>query len=418
MNLLVLGITAVAWALGVFPGPIGALWPVGGVIVIFFLSDWGGASRWCQQLCLALSGTLFALSLADVGVRVAGIHRWNYRPEEVLLERSRQWRSSYRFRPGQQLEMSSWGDLSNLACDPEAREARKVAFQTDSLGFRNSASGEPYDTILLGDSFTYGSGTTQSETWSEELRRAGVASYNMGMPGSPVQAVANFIHTRPKLPTASIKDVVYILFEGNDFDWELALDPLSPLVSLSSVERWSQEIAQLQANSPIRRMARVVWGGCPTADSVFRRRLSPGGELLFYRPYDKATRMTTAELSGSPGWTVAASAIRMLSEVINKEPGVRLRLILVPTKEHVYLYPNTPAAAAPLLSRLAEELSVPFTDATDTFLAEARQLLQSRGDLLWWRDDTHWNPNGHQVMTKLLISQLGARHPGAIFKAQ
>lgn len=53
----------------------------------------------------------------------------------------------------------------------------------DAWGFRNGAVPERADVVAVGDSFTYGSGTSRGDAWPGQLARIlGTSVYNLGMP--------------------------------------------------------------------------------------------------------------------------------------------------------------------------------------------------------------------------------------------
>lgn len=82
----------------------------------------------------------------------------------------------------------SSGDLANLANLPDLRQFREEVFSTDAAGYRNPReTPKPFTGILLvGDSFTAGSGVSDELTLSEQLIRAsGLGVYNGGETSDP-----------------------------------------------------------------------------------------------------------------------------------------------------------------------------------------------------------------------------------------
>src|ERR1051325_9771702 len=75
------------------------------------------------------------------------------------------------------------GDLTTLLGDYRYAEPREVTVITDAYGFRN---GDPprVDYITLGDSYTFGSGVSQNESWAALLGQlTDQPVYNLGMGG-------------------------------------------------------------------------------------------------------------------------------------------------------------------------------------------------------------------------------------------
>jgi len=86
----------------------------------------------------------------------------------------------------------------------------------DKNGFRNQTVLEKYDVVVLGDSFTEGSGISDDQTWPVLFaKKNNCNAYNLGMSaGSPL----TYLETLKKFGLAlSPKSVICMLYEGNDF---------------------------------------------------------------------------------------------------------------------------------------------------------------------------------------------------------
>ena len=81
----------------------------------------------------------------------------------------------------------AYGDLAAMKGEKEWREIREVVFQTDHPGFRNGKIHEPIDLIVLGDSFTAGTGTSQDEIFSQVLE----SSYGRSVRRSGASTIAH-----------------------------------------------------------------------------------------------------------------------------------------------------------------------------------------------------------------------------------
>ena len=97
-----------------------------------------------------------------------------------------------------------FGDL--VAIDGRTRaaiaEPRLVKYHTDSLGFRNDADYAGQQVLLVGDSIVAGSGSTQADILSDQLKRDyGIDAYNLAFPGelhSYVRYVQGFFQDPPE----------------------------------------------------------------------------------------------------------------------------------------------------------------------------------------------------------------------------
>ena len=45
-------------------------------------------------------------------------------------------------------------------------------------------------------------------------------------------------------------------------------------------------------------------------------------------------------------------------------------------------------------------------DTKAFLIGEARQLYDSTGGLLWWRDDTHFNEPGHKAVASFIVGEV------------
>ena len=87
---------------------------------------------------------------------------------------------------------------------------------TDKRGFRNKTRFEKYDIVMLGDSFTEGSGVSDAQSWPFLIaQETGHSVYNLGMSGgNPV----TYLETLKKFGIElAPKTVICMLYEGNDF---------------------------------------------------------------------------------------------------------------------------------------------------------------------------------------------------------
>ncbi len=95
-------------------------------------------------------------------------------------------------------------------------------YKSDEHGFNNPPglyNKEELDVVLLGDSFVHGCFVEQSETISEQLRKEGYKSLNLGFGGDgPLLELATL---KEYAETLKPKTVLWFYFEGNDlFDIE------------------------------------------------------------------------------------------------------------------------------------------------------------------------------------------------------
>lgn len=134
-----------------------------------------------------------------------------------------------------------------------------------------------------------------------------------------------------------------------------------------------------------------------------------GEPMLFYRYNIEALARTARERNVEQvGW-----ATEYLRDFL-KERGIDLIVVLIPEKEQIYRQAlpqrfNPPENPLPpsvlwdveqeLIDRniVVVNLLGPFSEATD------------RGELLYWRDDTHWNYQGVKLAARVVWDQLRER---------
>ena len=103
---------------------------------------------------------------------------------------------------------------------------------------------------------------------------------------------------------------------------------------------------------------------------------------------------------------------------VTRSYGIRVLVAYIPSKAGVYdwlldrvnplISPKTEGQSA--FSRVLEEIcqanSFGFIDLEPVMRAESERVYEESGDLLWWRDDTHWNGKGHLVAAQAISEWL------------
>lgn len=341
---------------------------------------------------------------SDLALRGLMTEKLYYRPTELLGERIPEYPFLNRFRPDTAVRHRSFGDLSAMRPPDAPRTYRDLEFVTDGLGFRNAPPPPGgYRAVILGDSFGYGSGVTQAETWAAVLGRDhGVPTATLAFPASPWQELMLAKAYLGRLPLAPGATVIWSLFSGNDWEGERGgLDLPAPEGVLG---RAKARLATFRNRSPIRQLVRRSKAGAKAAATppVLAEKI-PGSttEMLFYRHYIRAARMTPAELeaTGFPA-EFRRYAGALLAECQRR--GLRLVAVAVPTKFEVY--PGLAPGEAPPPPTGAFEALVRATGETAGFdvlalrpamVAQAAESGPAPADLLWMPDDTHWSKLGH-----------------------
>jgi hypothetical protein len=296
----------------------------------------------------------------------------------------------------------SSGDLANLANLPHLRQYREESFSADAAGYRNRGeTPKPFSGILLvGDSFTAGSGVSDSLTLSQQLADvSGRRVYNGAQTSNFWELLQHLQMTRGlvvwqqseryALPTSAVpeqdwkRQIAYRAFGDKRAEtvhemhkYAMSFESYSPLEIL-----FSRAVKLLQNDkifpNPYREVVEVA-------------KLRNGQEILFLasevKRYEK-DRPTDPEFF-----------VHLKMQLQRK--GIGLLVLLVPDKYVVYhdlLLPPPPRTDRPRYLDVVEQrlaaANVPVMNLTPKFSKQAASLLP-QDEYLYWMDDTHWNGEG------------------------
>ena len=100
--------------------------------------------------------------------------------------------------------------------------------------------------------------------------------------------------------------------------------------------------------------------------------------------------------------------IKALARLVWEQHG-KLLIVNVPSK--VEIYPEfmgreyRPQAFAQAVEPVVRKHRADWLDLQPPLRTAAQQRL-AEGELLWWRDDTHWNAHGHALVAEWIAAQL------------
>lgn len=358
-------------------------------------------------------GLLLATVLLEIVLRATGlVNTVYYRPHErfALYDFDRhhpRYASNVDYRG-----LIPHGDLIVLAVEAKPEpEPREVEFRTDEYGFRNRQAyqGEPY--VAVGDSFIAGSGTTQRDIVTEQLRELhGIPTYNLAHPGGAwdyVRFVDAFVSRYG--PKARM---VLFLFEGNDL----------PAPSPRDAERDTAPEADVWTR---------LRNGVKRYRSWFKRSatyryIRATYDRLRYDASGAQERVELHPISDSPvGFykqyiAITRSGGRLENPILERRLATLREhlalLVFIPTKYRVYCEHivscsgkdgsrRLPNRRWEFVQRLGEQLGIPTLDLTPDLAAASNRLLVE-GELTFWRDDTHWNHHGMGVAATQVADKL------------
>jgi hypothetical protein len=342
--------------------------------------------------------TLVMVTVAyGVALRISGFdERIYYRPDEKYV-RFDYTDNHRRYEANVHLEADMpHGDLRAMTT-ADIAEPRRMRFDTDADGFRNSRDYHGQRYLLIGDSFIAGNSNSQDDLLVTQLARDyGLDTYSLAYPGNLADYAAYLRGFRRR--HAADARVLLFLFEGNDFEesrgrkksalarygrryYEMFSGLNTYRVTMSLVKRLTRA-RDIRAGSGLEL---VELGGKP---------------LAFYRQYMDVTRRPT--LPEPEGFVRTLEALR---------PAIE-RVYFIPTKYRVYAGHLKGAAPLPnaqwaYLAGLCRKYELRCTDLTTALVREADARLK-HGEFIWWRDDTHWNGRGIAVAARVVAADLDA----------
>jgi hypothetical protein len=297
------------------------------------------------------------------------------------------------------------GDLATIANLPEYRVFRPQVFTTDHLGYRNPPGDArlPPSVLLLGSSFTLGTANSDEQTLARQLEiSSGCSVYNAG---GWDRIVAN---TRTLVRRLGMRQglVLMEVLEREAWEQPIAMEGRRRRFRYSGVVWWYY-------NQAIRSRLKIVAERLykflcndrifpnPFKASVVVRELEDGRPMLFHRNMEHRGPL--------PETGPHVRVIERLRDVL-REDGHRLGIYLIPDKLTVYrdlVTPSVPQAdmGARVLAELERHLRVlriPVVNLEPVLHAAGREEF-NKGELIYWPDDTHWNPRGIEISAREIV---------------
>ena len=370
------------------PGGMLALLATGIGILYFRIQTVGAIAI---SLSLVVATLLYGLALNVTGFGDA-IY---YRPDEILSEH-RDDLGHRAYRRGETMHMRMpHGDLQSMT-SARIGVAHDVEYHIDNYGFRNDAdyAGEPY--VLVGDSFVAGSSNTQKDLLSAQLKHDyGLAGYNLAHPGG-LPDYADYVEAFAR--NHHEFHVLVFVFEGNDFDLEKddrrstpsrVLKGYSEIFSNTNVYRVTKSLIK-------RAMRRSQISG----KAYVTLRDIRGHHIALLTRYIEATK--AKDLPKNERFENALIRLK------HYHP----RIFFIPTNYRVYYRELEGAQASVLpnanweyLKGLCTREGLECTNLTASMIRAGEELL-TKGELLWWPDDTHWNRNGIATAARAVAETL------------
>jgi hypothetical protein len=338
-----------------------------------------------------LSSILLSVALIECCLRIFP-NLLYLTPEDKILAYNYKWQS-YFYKANTKINLTiPYGDLLRFFNNRPTTVAqpRELYFQTDSLGFRNNADYNGEKVILIGDSFIVGVASSQQDILSNQLsNNYGIRCYNIAFPADIVwdtKALLSF--TKNKSNIHDDVNIILFLFEGCRFEvqnsvevskksylWGIIRDYLKPFLFYKLgwvswhkyfVHTSNQKVLILQLEAP------------------------NNEKMAFYKDYIDVTNRDKLILDKN-----FVNNFQIICQNVK-------HIFFIPTKYRVYYElikghdHSLPNAQWEALVQLASLYNVKCHNLTEPLQQKAKELFLQR-KYVYWKDDTHWSPDGIAV---------------------
>jgi len=315
-------------------------------------------------------------------------------------------------RPQSDLE-SRWGLPASLS--------EPISFTYDARGFRNVAALDSVDVALIGDSYVEGAYVSDDETVARVLEsRLARPVVNLGVAGfgPSYELAALKRYAAPLRPSV----VVWFFFEGNDL-YDPDFVPVDSTQSLGPVRPRRGTLRRMLHYFTDTRQLRergftynALWALSTLTRPVIPNRIPDYGILGL--PDRRRQKIYFGDYGGVPWrsyelqrWHEVREFLRSGSQFAQKR-GMRTLLVFIPTKFRVY----HPFVTFPVGSRLRSWVESPLRGLFADYCTEAnlscldltepfRDSIR-RGRMPYALMDTHWGPEGHEIVAGVLANEL------------
>jgi lysophospholipase L1-like esterase len=283
-------------------------------------------------------------------------------------------------------------------------------FATDEHGFRNpSPWPERAEIVVLGDSMAFSYGVEDEQAWTALLAAdlPGTRIINLGLIGAAPQQYQRIYEKFGQALRPSL--ALFCLFPCNDLPDAGRFDEWLQAGSPGNYDEWRHGGGHDAEQRTIRHqldrsyLATFLRYARQNLGSRFSGRTLdfPDGSRLQLVPAIYARNETLAQPS-HPSFRLVLDAVRR-TRALAQETGSQFLVLLVPTKEEVYLPlvdEKPPPATAPFATQFEQD-GLPYLDLTPYFQARARQ-----GERLFFEVDGHPNAAGYRLVAEVVLDHL------------
>jgi len=339
-------------------------------------------------------------------------------------------------KPSRIIHGSHYGDLYTPALlrshtlYSSVLSKKEVTISINAEGFRDTDSMEEPKIFAIGDSFTFGWGIDQALTWVQLLEQSlGEPVYNLGIHGaSPMQELLLLQYL---IESRNVdfrgKVLLWMIFEGNDLEDTYASHAPRDSRSLfgrmfkDTVVEWlvgflhsikrQSVVTRLKDGSvtfslPHSNSDKNVYmiDGLPSAYPVYVS--SRFGMKLFIPDQIERAQNAKQYVDSHPNRVLLEQTFKDMSHLA-QQIGFAVVVIIAPTDARLYgkSFDNFPTLSE---ESYFNQLVLECSRQAGFMVINLEQLLQpyARTELLYFRDDDHWNERGHAVVADLIGRSL------------
>lgn len=302
-------------------------------------------------------------------------------------------------------------------------QIRSQVFEIDNNGFRNTTPVSNARIFTLGDSFTSGYGSTQEKIWPKVLeKKIGQPLYNLGTIGSPGEQMMLLKYlTEDKNLDIKLERLVWMVFEGNDLEDSYSTTNQykeSETRSSTSITTAFSSVARtIQEHSVVHRLLERNSSPQETEVSEVRHidnvdiaapvyHSSHFGYRLFYPSYIEVASKPMSYVLDHPNRPALDDAFNKVAD-LSRARGFTVTVVLAPSDARLYAsyFDDFPKLSdEPYFLNYVEKLSKESGFQVINLYQLMKPLAQE--ELLYWRDDTHWNDRGNEVVAELIAKYL------------
>lgn len=343
------------------------------------------------------------LVMVGIELFVLPIDFFTFRVWEALLIKEFRSILPGRFYP--RIEITKLETGGDLAHHTPFAIPKKVKWMTDRYGYRKKDSeGMKPQVVIIGDSNIAGHGLTQEEMLSEVLEdQLKISVYSYAPAGfNTFLKDLRFKKDPPKVVIVSIieRDIFNLTFPKLPRKKEglLSLYEWWDKINFKQI-RWVQYAGVLLDRLSKMNMLNYAWariGNRGVRDfHYFPSKFGP----MFFVQGEAANKGVSKE-----HFHKAIKTIEAYDQVLKKK-GIRFIFLPIPNKENIY-HEYLPNSRRPIfLEKLIQELRSRKIETVDTQRAFEEEY-QNYSTLLYFLDDSHWNPKGVQLAADFTIKLI------------